>query len=374
MTKPLARQRKNVLVFAAAALLLLLPAFFTRGFSQSVGDARVVGRYAAVPLFGARSLTQLSVTWNGLTLRFSAASSPALRGYETTGAGIDIILAGDARLRVSAGQDAGGSLSIAAVPPTSAGSGTAGTAGAAGAPIQMPFLLVGAPALSDGGSALSWTRDGRSYLLSLPKGARADLGTRLLTLPQDTAAGALRMETQGIPALSAKAEAPPRIASKIASKQAKLPDEKAMPTFEQVQTASIGFADAAWAGWSRSRLDGASPFSEAIGIGLCAESIARGAWQQIFPLWADALARQAARDPSTPAAPATSPYAGNIREGARAQRERRCRDGAGSRTAGALRPRGTVNAGHGSADHGPGRRAARASPDSLPRARGCPQD
>jgi hypothetical protein len=312
MTKPLARQLKGVLVFAAAALLVLLLAFFTRGFSESVGDARVVGRYAALPLFGARALTQLSVTWNGLTLRFSPASSPALTGYQTVSAGIDIILAGDARLRVTSGQDAGGSLSIIAVLPTSAGSGAAS---AAGAPIQIPFLLAGAPALSDGGSALSWTRDGRSYLLSLPKGARADLGTHLLTLPQDAAAGVLRLETKGIEAVAAKAEVSPR----IASKQAKLPDEKAMPTIEQVQTASRGFADAAWAGWSQSRLVAASTFSEAIGIGLCAESIARGAWQQIFPLWTDALARQAARDPSVPAATATSPYAGNIRDWARAR-------------------------------------------------------
>src|SRR5208283_5596823 len=99
-------------VYGGVVLLLLLLAFFAPGFSQGVGDARVAGRYVLLPLFQPRALQSLTLSWNGMALRFSRSATPALEGFETTDAGAAIILANNVRLRLTPGNDLNGSLTI----------------------------------------------------------------------------------------------------------------------------------------------------------------------------------------------------------------------------------------------------------------------
>ena len=100
-----------------------------------------------------------------------------------------------------------------------------------------------------------------------------------------------------------------------------------MPTADALQAALTKFLDAAYDGWSQSRsspatgqwkmADGSLGFSGDIGIGLLAESIARGTWQRSISLWTDAVAQQARRVGDAPVALATSTYLGTVRDFAR---------------------------------------------------------
>ncbi len=99
-----------------------------------------------------------------------------------------------------------------------------------------------------------------------------------------------------------------------------------------MQASLAAFADAAYQGWSDSRYlaadarwqlaDGTPGFSEDIGIGLLAESVARGTWQQFFPLWSSALAAQRQRDPQADLSFSASAYVGGERDFAGAERIR----------------------------------------------------
>jgi hypothetical protein len=105
-----------------------------------------------------------------------------------------------------------------------------------------------------------------------------------------------------------------------------------MPTEDSLQASLAAYTDAAYQGWSVSRFmtagsqwqlaDGSAGFSEDIGIGLLAESVTRGTWQQIFPLWADAQAQQQRRAPQGALSFTTSAYTGGIRDFAKAQQDR----------------------------------------------------
>lgn len=300
-------------VYGGVVLLLLILAFFARGFSQGVGDARVAGRYAPFPLFRPTSLQNLTLSWNGIALRFSRLTTPALESIETSEAGTDIVLGDNVRLRVTSGNDFSGSLSIVPVMPSGGNP--------AAPPLVIPFTLSGPAQEPSAGSVLSWERGGRRYLLSLPPGARVDAASRLLTLPLN--AGAMSFQIAGAPTASARA-----VQTNVPAKALRLPDENSMPSPDQMHAVLGRFLDAAYAGWTGTRFsaseaiwkmpDGAAGFSEDIGVGLLAEAISRGDWERLLPVWSEAIAQQQSRAPGQKLALRTSPYIGNMRDYIRA--------------------------------------------------------
>jgi hypothetical protein len=253
-----------------------------------------------------------------MALRFSRSATPALEGFETSDAGVDIVLAHDIRLRVTPGNDLSGSLAISPVAPSP---------GAVAGPLIIPFTLSGPAQEPQAGSALSWQRGGRTYLLSLPPGARVDAESRLLTLALDSKGMSLRMA--GAPVLEASARARP---GKTAAQKSQLPEEKSLPSVDQLQAAVTRYVDAAYAGWTGTRFspedglwkmpDGSAKFSDDIGVGLLAESISRGTWGRLLPIWSEAIARQQDRDPGQKLSLRTSTYAGGVRDYVRALQSR----------------------------------------------------
>jgi hypothetical protein len=310
MRKPPRRSLFTASVYGGVIVLLLLLAFFTRGFSQSLGDARISGRYALLPLFQTRVLNDLTVSWNGMSLHFSRRTSPALLGIEEGDSGMDILFADDARLRLSADAGTAGSLSLSAAAPST---------GSAGAALLIPYTLTGVPLDSPADSALSWKRAGRLFFLNLPTGAQADAEMRVLTLPLRPGAGAATLRVAGAEVATAPAHP---VAARAASRAVKLPDEKLMPTVEQLQDTLGRFVDAAYLGWTQDRYspstgqwkmaDGSLGFSAEIGVPLIAESITRGAWQRVLPLWSGAETMQERRGGAAP--DPTSGYVGGVRE------------------------------------------------------------
>src|SRR5271157_2100541 len=304
------------LVYGGVVLLLLLLALFARGFSRDIGDGRVAGRFALFPLFQSRAPEELTLTWNGLALHFSRTTTPGLKGFEPApDSAADIVFDGDARLRISPGTDTGGSITLS----------TPG-AGASSAALVVPFGVAGVLQDPPAGAALAWKRAGRTFLLTLPPDARTDVAAGTLTLPLSGPAwsGALRVE--GV------TEATRMASADQSSRPARLPDEASLPSEDRMQASLAAFVDAAYQGWSVSRYmaadarwrlaDGTPGFSEDIGIGLLAESVARGTWQQIFPLWSNALAAQQQRAPQPDLSFSTSAYVGGERDFAAAERTR----------------------------------------------------
>jgi hypothetical protein len=305
MSKAQERHLLVPVVYAGVVLLLLLLVMFFRGFSLTVGDALLTGRFAWFPLFQSRTLDDLDLTWHGMSFRFSRLSTPALQGVRTGEQGTDIVFANGAWLRVTQNDDPARSCSIAPM----------GTAG--GGAFAIPFRVSGSVQDTESVTAVSWRRGGQGYLLGLPAGARADQATSLLTLP--VGGGAISLRFQGA---SQPGAAPVRVAR--APAQPRLPDEKSMPTVDALQAALVRFSDAAYSGWTGERYTsadglwktpgGAPAFSESIGVGLLAESLSRGTWAAVLPQWNDALARQERRSPDAVLPAATSSYVGGLRE------------------------------------------------------------
>jgi hypothetical protein len=108
-----------------------------------------------------------------------------------------------------------------------------------------------------------------------------------------------------------------------------------MPSEDALQAALAQYADAAYLGWSRSRYrveaglwqlaDGSEIFSEDIGIGLLAESITRGTWPQVLPVWSRAVAQAQSSASQAALSLATSPYIGGMKDFAKVQREKNAR-------------------------------------------------
>jgi hypothetical protein len=304
------RRKMPAAVYGAAIVIFLVVALFARGFSRQVGDARVAGRFSLLPLFHSRVPEELSLTWNGLTLHFGHSASPALEGFESEEGSTDIVFIGGARLRLTPGADTGGSLSLTPV---------AGAAGA-GAAAVVPFSVEGVLESPPPGAALAWKRAGREFILTLPGGAQTDVSAGTLTLPLASAAAAV-LQVQGVAAARPAMRAPAA---------AKLPQESSMPSDARLQASLAAWSDAAWQGLSGSRYvaaegswrlgDGTAGFSEDIGTALCAEAVARGAWQTAFPVWADALSRQ--HDKAAALTLTSSAYVGGERDFARAWRSR----------------------------------------------------
>ena len=291
-------------VYGGVVLLLLVLGVLAHGFTRNIGDARLVGRYATLPLFQTRTVRDLTVSWNGLSLKFSAATTPALQTLEfTTDGGTDLVFSGDIRLHLAPGRDTGGSVSLAAV----AGSAPGGT-------LLVPFSVAGVLLEPSSDAALSWNRAGHAYVLSLPSSATADMTARVLRLPLDGSAWTAGLKMSGTTVLAAAAPYARPAA-------ARLPDEKLMPSAEQLAAGMKLFTDAAYLGWSQTRLgpsgtwklpDGTTGFSDDIGIALLAESIARGTFDRYLTLWTDAQAAQSASPPDL--ALRTSTYGGGVRD------------------------------------------------------------
>ncbi len=299
-------------VYGGVVLLLLLLAFFVPGFSQGIGDARIAGRYVLLPLFRPRALESLTLSWNGMALRFSRSATPALEGFETTADGAAIVLADNVRLRLTPGNDLSGSLSIA---PETSSTRTG--------PLVIPFALSGPVQDQAAGSALSWESGGRTYLLSLPPGARVDAESRLLTLPVDSKGIDFRIAGAPVPQASTRA-----LPVRTAAQASQLPEEKSLASADQMQAAVSRFVDAAYSGWTVTRYsaqdalwkmpDGGARFSDDIGMCLFAESLHRGTLDQFMPVWSAAIAKQQDRVPGQRLALRSSPYAGNVRDYLRA--------------------------------------------------------
>ena len=250
-------------------------------------------------------LDDLDLSWHGMSFRFSRLSTPALQGVQAGDQGTDILFKDGTGLRLTENADSARSYSIT---PIGAGAGA----------LVIPFRVSGS--LEDPGSAatVSWKRGGQSYLLGLPAGARADQAASLLTLPVGASAGAISLRAEGAAPAGAALVRVARAA------QPRLPDAKSMPSADTLQTALDRFTDAAYSGWTVARysaadglwkMPGAAPgFSESIGVGLLAESIARGSWSTVIPLWTDALARQERRTPDAVLPSLTSPYVGGLRD------------------------------------------------------------
>jgi hypothetical protein len=303
------------LIYVGVVLLLAVVALFARGFSRDVGDGRVAGRYSLLPLFQSRVPEDLTLTWNGFAMHFSRAMTPGLKGYEPAGADTDIVFDGDLRLRLSPGADTGGSITFSPV---------GASASSASSPLVVPFTVAGVLRDPPAGAALAWVRGGRTYLLTLPAGARTDIAAGTFTLPIAGPAWNAALRVEGVTA-SARAASP---AAPSRTESSRLPDEASMPSEAGLQSSLNVYADAAYQGWSVTRFqpagsqwqlaDGSSGFSEDIGVGLLAESVSRGTWQRVLPLWSGALAVQQQKDPAALSF-ATSAYVGGIRDFARVQ-------------------------------------------------------
>jgi hypothetical protein len=293
-------------VYGGIVLLMLILGVLAHGFTRNIGDARLVGRYATLPLFQSRVVSDLTISWNGLALRFSSATTPSLQSVEsTTDGGTDLVFDGDVRLHLAPGRDTNGSVSLTTVPGS-----------ARGETLLVPYTVAGVPLEPTSEAALTWTRAGHIYLLSLPASARVDASARTLSLPLDGSTWTAGLKMAGTTAVIAAAPV-----ARPAVSTARIPDEKDMPTAEQVTARMTQFLDNSYAGWSQARIassgtwkmpDGTTGFSEDIGVALLAESIARGTWQGNFPVWNSALAAQQAINPNLSLM--TSAYSGGVRD------------------------------------------------------------
>jgi hypothetical protein len=324
-------------VYGGVVVLLVLLALFAHGFSQSLGEAHIGGRYAVFPLFQARALNELTVSWNGMALHFSRSMTPPLEAIETGDGGTDLIFKGDARVHLSADTGTAGSLTLTTSAP-------AGAAAASAAPaLVIPYTMSGVPLAGAADAAMAWKLAGRTFLLSLPAGAEADVAGRTLTVPLRP--GALTFTVAGAGAAVAQAAAAPaRTVARPATarpSKTKLPEEKSLPTAEQLQQVLGKFADVAWTGWTQARYaastdqwklaDRSLGISGDIGVALLSESIARGSWAKTLPLWTGAETQQAKRAGEGPGPRAASVYVGGIREWVRSVEGRRAAEAAKAR-------------------------------------------
>jgi hypothetical protein len=305
-------------LYVTVILGLLALALFGRGFAQSIGEARLSGRYAALPLFGSREVRSLTLSYNGLSLRFSRrlplligtqeqagarAEVRGLRAVQLYSAGADVIFENDTRLRIAASPDGSLSLSLAA---------REGQTGPPPASLVVPFRVRGTARRVEGAPVLSWERRGASFILTLPAGSRFDEASRTIALSRGSAAGGQEMRLT-------------RAAGSTQSPYASwLSDEASRVSADDLQKALTRFTDAAYRAWSGARLaaganawkmpDGTEVFDERIAAALLAESVLRGTYQRLRPVMAEALAQQMRAGPAPSLTLSSSAYVGSLRE------------------------------------------------------------
>ncbi len=293
------------LVYAGAALLMICLAVFAGSLSRTVGGARISGRFSPFPLFNRSNLDELTLSWNGLNLRFPRASLPA----DGTG---DIVLAGNERLHVASSNEAGPTLTIS---PAASGAEAPGT-------LSIPFKVSGVLQSGTDPRTLSWRQGAGAFKLALPPSSSIDYGSQAIDIQLGAAASdsVMRLVTlspaAASQAFSAEAPAPaPR-----------LPEEKSLLTPDQFAAALGHFTDSAYAGWSASRYsaadgtwkmsDGKQGFAEEIGTGLLAESLARGTFSAAIQAWTAAVANLASQSQAS-LSYSTCVFTGQVKDFAR---------------------------------------------------------
>ncbi len=301
-------------VYAGAVLLLLCLAVFAGSFSRTVvGETRVSGRFSPLPLFNRDALEELTVSWNGMSLRFSRASSPGLVRLETGHGTADIVLADSERLRLSS---AGTDMMISQVPGNSAPAGV----------LDIPFKVTGVLQGDSGTNMLSWRQGTGAFQLVLPSGAAIDYDSRTISLRLGAASPSQMRLVSLSPAAS------PAAVSAAPAPTPRLPDEKSLPTQDQLAASMARFSDLAYSGWSVSRFsaddgswkmaDGGPGFAEEIGAGLLAESLERGSFSTAVQTWSNALDDQIGRSSGLQLTNFTCVYSGRVRDFAKRLRDR----------------------------------------------------
>jgi len=256
---------------------LLYLQFFARTFSHAVGDVRFTGHYAALPLTGDLRVRDLTVSYNGLDLRFDnsdSGNSPVdapvslrVEHWKSLSDGGEVVFQKNLRLRILRSEGDPSSFTVTPVQvPASAT-----------AVWKIPFRLSGEPRPTEGRTpVLSWERDGKTFYMSLPEGSRVDTGASVLLARTDDASGAPDMH------LSTATE------SQTNAYAFWLSQEASLPTEEAYRSAVAGFLDSAWRGWSVARLsadgtlwtaqDGRTAFREETAMAFVTESLARGSY------------------------------------------------------------------------------------------------
>jgi hypothetical protein len=292
-------------VYVGAALLLLCLAVFAGGFSRTVGEVRISGRFSPLPIFNRSRLEELTLSWNGLDLRFSRALNPGLVRMEAADGSTDIVFAGNERLRLSSPDALGSALTLSQV--------------AAVAPpeevLDIPFKVSGVLQSDTESNRLSWRLGASAFQLSLPSDSTIDYNTRAISLRLGTKAGLPEMRFVSLS---------PAVSQEASAHAYRLPDEKSLPTQDQLATSLAHFSDAAYAGWSVLRYssssgtwtmtDGSHGFSDEIGTGLLAESLARGTFASSLQAWANALDDQLSQNPELQVSFFTCVYSGRVRD------------------------------------------------------------
>lgn len=297
-------------VYAGAALLLVCLAVFAGSFSRPiVGDTRVSGRFSPFPLFNRDALEELTVSWNGLNLRFSRASNPGLVRLETGDGTADIVLADSERLRLSS---AGADMMISRVVGNSTSAGV----------LDIPFKVAGLLQGDSGPNVLSWRQGRGAFQLVLPSDAAIDYDSRTISL-RLAAASPSQMR---LVSLSPAAE------SAAPAQTARLTDEKSLPTPDQLAASVARFSDLAYSGWSASRFspadgswkmaDGKQGFAEETGAGLLAESVNRGTFSAALQTWSNALDDQLSQGTGLQLSNFTCVYSGRVRDFAKQLRDK----------------------------------------------------
>ena len=294
-----------VLAYLSVVAALVLLAFFGRGSSTRLGDAKVSAHYAALPLFG-QVVDRATVSYQGLRLSFgpstpvrsAAGGEPVLlRGMHGYGEGVDIVFERDLRLELRRSDDGAWSLALA---------------GAAGESLSLsvPLTVPGGPAPLGEVPMISWRRAGRSYYLSLPRGSRFDAASGTLALSLGPGSRELRFG----PALG-EGES---LSARWLSDQAALVDPAGFAAARDT------FLAEAWQGWTKARrspdgalwqgADGRYVFNEDVGMALLTEAVERGAYPAERALVATALDRQLRQAPDTVRSAAASAFVGSLRE------------------------------------------------------------
>jgi hypothetical protein len=326
-------------VYAAVVLVLLGLAVFARGFSVTVGEVGLTGRYVPFPLFATQKIRDLTLSFRGLELRLTRSLPLVIRNgdaekryfldsLQTSPGSADILFEGGTRLHLA--EEAGGTTTYTLAPSFPADNQPAFS-------LVIPYTLESrAQAVLDS-QALSWSAGGRRYLLSIPSGSRIDpkAGTLLLAARPGTATDALRLESSEAPAAAPAAAAPENPLAVWLSRQASL------ATQADLDKAVSLFTDTAFSGWTQKRLstdgrlwlsaDGEYRFREEIGPAMIAESISRGAYPRARSLYADALASRQRVDPDAPYTLSACAFVGNTRDYMRRLKDRR--DAAAAKTA-----------------------------------------
>ena len=292
------------LVYAGAVLLVICLAVFAGSLSRTVGGARISGRFSPFPLFNRSNLEELTLSWNGLNMRFSRASLPA----DGTG---DIMLAGNERLHIVAGDAAGPTLTIS---PEGSSAADAGV-------FSIPFKVMGV--LQDGSDArtLSWRQGADAFQLTLPPNSTIDYPSRSIEVQLGGAAPGSEMKLVSLsPAAASQA-----FSAEAPAPAPRLPDEKSLPTQDQLDAALGHFSDSAYAGWRTSRYsaedktwrmaDGKQGFVEEIGTAFLAESVARGTFSNAIQAWVAAVDNRVGQSPRL--SYSTCVYTGQVKDFAR---------------------------------------------------------